>query len=142
MVLDQRIFVLGAGPAQLPDGRPSTGRQLLTEFFSLRHSMANLDSLTGHGLANRKRVARLNYGTLDGHKQRKVRNFRKTGVFLGLFEDPETLRLPGTFPSHARRFSLRLLEGRATHRRDGCLPCQRHERVWRFRRGILREPAH
>jgi len=47
--------------------------------------MANLDSLTGHRLTNRKRVARSNYGPLDGHKQRKVGYFRNTGVFLRLF---------------------------------------------------------
>jgi len=47
------------------------------------NSMTNLDSLTGHRLANRKRVARSNYGPLDGHKQRKVCSFRKTSMFWG-----------------------------------------------------------
>ena len=54
-----------------------------TLFIAALNSMANLDSLTGHGLANRKHVARLNYGPLEGHKQRKAGNFRKTGVFSG-----------------------------------------------------------
>jgi hypothetical protein len=48
-------------------------------------SMTNLDSFTGQRLANRKRVARSNYGLLDCHKQRKVGSFRKTSGFVGLF---------------------------------------------------------
>jgi hypothetical protein len=47
--------------------------------------MANLDSFTGHRLANRELVARSNYGPFDGHKQRKAGSFRKNRRILGLF---------------------------------------------------------
>src|SRR3989442_15109511 len=54
-------------------------------FIATLNSMANLDSFTGHRLANRKRVARSNYGPLDCHKQRKVASFRKNRRILGSF---------------------------------------------------------
>src|SRR5207237_4775660 len=53
-------------------------------------SMTNLDSFTRHRLANGKRVARLNYGPGDCHKQRKVASFRKNQCVLGLFGEIQT----------------------------------------------------
>src|SRR5438132_94821 len=106
------------------------------------NSMTNLDSLTGHRLANRKRVARSNYGPLDGHKQRKVCSFRKPACFGVIWRDLDPLRLRGTPPSQGKRFSLSLLAGRATHRRDEFLLCQSHEPVWRFPPTTLQELAH
>src|SRR5438309_8609133 len=102
---------------------------------------ANLDSLTRHRVANRKRVARSNYGPLDGHKQRKVCSFRKTSMFWGYLAGSRPFRLRGTPPSQGKRFSLPLLAGRATHRRDECLLCQSHEPVWRFPPTTLQELA-
>ena len=113
-------------------------------FIVTLNSMTNLDSLTGHRLANYKRVGRSNYWPLDCHKQRKVASFRKNQCVFGLFGEiqifsdcAESLHEPWE-----KRFTPSSLVGRATHRRDEYLPCQSHEPVWRCPPTILQELAH
>ena len=66
----------------------------------------------------------------------------KPACFGVIWRDLDPLRLRGTPPSQGKRFSLPLLAGRATHRRDECLLCQSHEPVWRFPPTTLQELAH